>query len=288
MDDLAEQIASAIKQGQLNVDQTAALLRLLFVRQPGHYVSDEPRDEGGRWTEGGGDGGDGGGTHPGEGYSKNAYVDAKGVIHTSNVYDAARALNENCKVELNQPKQVSTLIHELGREAQEMQKLGKKAPVFNLCNVSVAGTNLFCVESKGIPRIQMPQLDDKQTQEFRQYLKEKGYTVTLGEERAANLRATQNELNGAKVAAVMDHLAGKDEHQSKPIIISQDDYILDGHHHWAGKIGLDAADGDLTNDTPMNIARVNVSITKLLELAEEFTGGKGHVGAEATTFGKRL
>ena len=40
---------------------------------------------------------------------------------------------------------------------------GGKAPNFNLCNVSVTGSNLFCAESKGIPRIQMPQLDDKQT-----------------------------------------------------------------------------------------------------------------------------
>lgn len=31
-----------------------------YVRQPGHDVSDEPRDESGRWTEGGGDGGGGG------------------------------------------------------------------------------------------------------------------------------------------------------------------------------------------------------------------------------------
>ena len=38
--------------------------------------------------------------HPGKGYTKNAYVDANGVIHTNNVYDAQRALFEDRKVEL--------------------------------------------------------------------------------------------------------------------------------------------------------------------------------------------
>jgi len=246
------------------------------------FDPNEPRDPHGRWTDGGAATDD----HPGEGYSKDAYVDHKGVIHTNNVKDAARALAENKKVELKQPKQVSTLIKELGKQAQEMKKLGQKAPVYNLCNVSVAGTNLFCVQSKGIPRINMPQMDDEQTKAFRKYLEKKGYKVEKEKEFAANLRATQNELNGAKVAAIMDHLAGADDHQSKRLIVSRDDYILDGHHHWAGKLGLDAADGNLTNDTKLKIARVDIPIIKLLEEAETFTGGKGHKPATEETTSK--
>jgi hypothetical protein len=246
------------------------------------FDPDEPRDPHGRWTDGGNATDD----HPGEGYSKDAYVDAKGVIHTNNVHDAARALAEDRKVELKQPKQVSTLIKELGKQAQEFKKQGKTAPVYNLCNVSVAGTNLFCAQTKGIPRIKMPQMDDEQTKAFRQYLKDKGYKIEKGKEFAANLRATQNEVNGAKVAAIMEKLQEKPEHQSKRLIISRDDYILDGHHHWAGKLGLDAADGDLTNDTKLKIARVDIPIIKLLQEAEKFTGGKGHKPATEETTSK--
>jgi len=246
--------------------------------------------EGGQFTsDGGGGGGDAEREHPGEGYSKDAYVDAHGVIHTSKVADAQRALYEGRKVELTQPKQVSTLIKKLGEEAQRWQKQGQQAPVFNLCDVSVAGTNLFCAETKGIPRAQMPQLTDEQTKEFRKYLERKGYEIKKEREFAANLRATQNELNGAKVAAVMAHLEKEPDNQgAKRLIISKDDYILDGHHHWAGKLGLDAADGNLTNDTKIKIARVNISITKLLEEAEIFTGGKGKKPASETAFGKML
>src|SRR5262245_35474987 len=116
--------------------------------------------EGGQFTSGGGgDGGGGGeekpsGGHPGKGYSKDAKV-INGVIHTSNVYDAARALYEGKKVNLTQKRSVSTLIAHLGRISQRMIASGGKAPTFNLCDVTVEGSNLFCVESKGIPRISM-------------------------------------------------------------------------------------------------------------------------------------
>jgi|SRR5215475_894267 len=226
-----------------------------------------------------GEGGDGdGGKHPGAGYSSHAKLRADGSIYTTDVHDAARALYEGKKVELDQPKKISTLISVLGKEAERWQAQGQKAPLFDLCNVSVAGTNLFCAESKGIPRVKMPQLNAEQTKKFLEYLRGKGYKIDRGKEVAANLRATQNQLDGAKVAINMDKIdseKGKDPR----LVISKDDYILDGHHRWAAKLGVDSRDGNLSNDTKMKISRVNISITKLLEEAEKFTGGKGHVAA---------
>ncbi|HEY2244916.1 MAG TPA: hypothetical protein VGH47_11975, partial [Xanthobacteraceae bacterium] len=236
------------------------------------FDPDEPRDEEGKWTSGGGSD-DGKGEHPGEGYSKHAYVDKHGVIHTSNVYDAQRALFENRKVELKQPKQISTLIKRLGETAAEMAEHGEAAPVFNLCNVSVEGTNLFCSEQKGIPRAEMPVIPAKQTKKFIKYLKEEGYKVEKDNEYAANLRATQSEIDGAKVATQMARIE-KDGFY-KRLVISKDDYILDGHHTWAGALGIDAQDNNLHDDKLIKIARVNISITKLLEEAEKWTKAHG-------------
>jgi hypothetical protein len=247
--------------------------------------SEHPRDDHGRFTDGGG-GDEDGGAHPGKGYSASARVDSKGVIHTTSVYDAQRALHENRKVELDQPEKVSVLLNKLGKAAESMIAKGQKAPTLNLCNVTVEGTSLFCAETKGIPRIEMPQLDDQQTKDFRAYLKEQGYKVKKDEVPASFLHATQNELNGIKVAGIADKLRAKPDHQGKRLIVSKDNYILDGHHHWAAKVGLDSEDGKLTNDTPMRISRVNISITKLLAEAEKFTGGKGKKGAEESTTGK--
>ena len=255
------------------------------LREVVKFDPDEPRDDEGKWTDDGGDGGgDGDREHPGAGYSKAAYV-KDGVIHTSNVHDAARALSENRKVELKQPKQVSTLIHELGKLAKAAERAGKTAPTFNLCNVTVEDTNLFCAESKGIPRVQMPQLTKEQTKEFLKHLEKEGYKVKRGKEDAANLRATQDELNGAKVAATIDKMRKDPDVRRRRMVISSDDYILDGHHHWAADIGIDAADNVLRDDKRVRIARVNIPIIKLLKEAEKFTGGKGHKPAsEAKEF----
>jgi hypothetical protein len=249
------------------------------------YDPDQPRDDHGRWTSDGGGGGGGADEgdgrlpsvdHPGEGYSNSAWEDQHGVIHTDNVYDAARALAEDRKVELDQPRTLSTLIEHLGQVAKNMEIMGEKAPNFNLCNVTVSGTDLFCVESQGIPRIKMPQLDEQQTKDFVNYLKDKGYDVSKGSEFASYLRATQNELNGAKVARNMARIdSGKIDLAETRLIVSRDNYILDGHHRWAADVGIDARDGILDNDKKMNITRVDISIVDLLDEAETFTGGKG-------------
>jgi hypothetical protein len=239
----------------------------------GHDVSDEPRDDSGKWTDGGGDGGDGEGEHPGKGYSKDAYVDSKGVIHTSNVYDAQRALFEDRKDELAQVKQISTLIKRLGETAAEMAEHGETAPTFNLCNVSVKGTNLFCADQIGIPRVEMPVIRAGVTKDFIKYLKKQGYDIEKGNERAANLRATQSEISGVKVAAAVQKI--KDRGFYKRLVISKDDYILDGHHTWAAQLAIDAKAGTLKSDKSVKIARVDISITKLLAEAEKWTGGKG-------------
>lgn len=211
--------------------------------------------------------------HPGPGYSATARV-IDGVIHTSNVYDAQLALSQNRKVDLKQLKQVSTLIKRLGETAAEMAEAGETAPTFNLCNVSVAGTNVFCAGNKGIPRVEMPVIPAKRTKEFIKYLKDRGYKVEKGKEEARNLRATQNEISGAKVAASMARI--KEEGFYKRLVISRDDYIVDGHHTWAGQLGLDAKDGNLEDDDrSVKIARVDIPILKLVEEAEKFTGGKG-------------
>ena len=90
---------------------------------------------------------------------------------------------------------------------------------------------------------------------------------------ADHLRATQDEISGAKVAAAMQRI--RKEGFYKRIIVSRDDYILDGHHTWAGQLGVDAQDNDLRGDKHVKISRVDISITKLLAEAEKWTGGKG-------------
>jgi len=217
--------------------------------------------------------------HPGHGYSKSAVLRPDGSIYTTDVNDAARALFEGKKVELDQPRKVSTLIHRLGYIVANWQKTfkGEKDPKFNLCNVSVSGTNLFCAESKGIPRPQMPQLDSQQQKDFVAQLQNEGFKVSNGQEFANHLRATQNELGGIQTASNLDRLEAQkgDMTGAPPLIVSKDNYILDGHHRWAAKIGYDYSQDKLDDKLKMNIQRVDIDIMTLVAKANAFTGGKG-------------
>jgi hypothetical protein len=213
------------------------------------------------------------GAHPGKGYSKQAKL-VNGVIQTSNVNDAVRALYEGRKVNLDQPRQVSTLLGKLASVAKEMEKLGAKAHNFNLCDVTVTGSNLFCSESKGIPRVKMPQLPDAKA--FQDHLEKTGVKVTNADEFASYLRATQDELNGVKVGGMMKAMR-EGKVKEERMIVSRDNYVVDGHHRWASKVGIDSENNKL-GDIKMPVARVDMDIIPLLEAADKFTGGAGHKG----------
>jgi hypothetical protein len=110
-----------------------------------------------------------------------------------------------------------------------------QAPTYNLCKVSIPGTNLFCSGNKNIPRKKMPQFkgepvegsqayevlqkckqsgeckpDEKEANGepyFRQMLEDKGIKVTDAEVPSENLKATQNELVGDKVLGMESAIA---------------------------------------------------------------------------------
>lgn len=119
-------------------------------------------------------------------------------------------------------------------------------PDYNLCNISVEGTNLFCAEHKGYTRLTMPQLagkpragsraadllkaqneqgrkdwvaaggDPDEFEEevevnladlYREHLATKGVKTTRKRQKASGLKATQQELVGSNVVGMMESMA---------------------------------------------------------------------------------
>jgi hypothetical protein len=199
-------------------------------------------------------------------------------------------------------KMVSTL-EQMVKDG-EIDDSALKNFVFDLCQVTVQGTSAFCLGNKGIPRFMMPQaagqvvpgsaaerLLEKQnaerlakgekisdevegTEEFLAYLLEKG-GITAGEpERVASdkLKATQRDMQGHKVAGMLGaKKAGKYDPSKKPIFVSRDGYVVDGHHRWAATLGADFEDGILGNDHLMNVIVLDAPISQILRLANEWT-----------------
>lgn len=211
-------------------------------------------------------------------------------IKTTSVDEAARLLGEGKKVELNSPREVGTLLDKLAAIVHDATEKGEKAPIYDLCNVSVPHTNLFCADAVVKKRIEMPQLSgiprpgspaDKLPKNkkgevdlsdmFRRQLEMEGHKVTDTTESAAHLKASQHELIGNKVAGMVQSLrVGK--LPPGRIFTSNDNYIVDGHHRWAANVGESLGSN---KDMQMDIARIDMPIIDLLNEANKFTEQMG-------------
>ncbi len=187
-------------------------------------------------------------------------------------------------------EQISTIIDKLAELGNQAKASGEKAPNFNLCQVSIPGTNLYCDGNKGIPREDMPQFKgtpepgsvadklpkdangEADTEEFfKKMLEKQGINVS---EPAAvqpdKLKATQSELVGVKVAGMSKALEENPKHPkiTAPIYVSNDGYVLDGHHRWAAVVAYNASHPD--KQIPMNIRVIDEPIVPLVKRSNKF------------------
>jgi hypothetical protein len=245
------------------------------------YNPNQPRvpagnSGGGRWTSSGSGGQSGKWSEGGTGAKDDP-------LRTGDVEVAARALHEGKHVQLDHERKVSTLVKKLAEQVNAARAAKEDPPNINLCNVSVPGTNLFCAESKGIPRVQMPQLSGVPTPgskadqlpkdaeggvnigpAFVEHLKSKGVDVTTGRVDARFLKASQNELVGAKVAGIAAALE-RGVRMEDPIFVTADDYVVDGHHRWAASVAVELGGTDV--DMNVNVIQSDIITT----LAEAYT-----------------
>jgi hypothetical protein len=184
---------------------------------------------------------------------------------------------------------VSMKIDQLAKAAADAKAAGEKAPNFNLCDITIPGTNLYCKGNKGIPREDMPQfkgyakpgsIADKLPKnsdgevdteaQFKVLLKRNGVAVSEPQEVAADqLKATQTELVGAKVAGMTKALETEPNHPkiTAPIYVSNDGYVLDGHHRWAAVTSSAVASG---KPAMMNVRVIDMPIKDLVKISNDF------------------
>lgn len=210
-------------------------------------------------------------------------------VYVDNVNDALTELAAGKKVVLEQPDQVASLLDEIQQRVLDAKERGETAPDYDLCNVSVRGTNVFCAEHVGIKRIQMPQLsgvprpgswadehlpkndrgEADLSEAFREHMRERGVGMTSETVKASHLKATQMELQGRKVAYLYEaHERG--EYRPASIFISSDNYIVDGHHRWASEVAWDFRDNIVGDDVDMQVERVDLPILEVLAASYQF------------------
>ncbi len=215
-------------------------------------------------------------------------------IRVSNIGRAIELILAGKVVEVSSAKRFNTVLTKLAAMANDAKARGQAAPSYDLCKVTVKGTNLFCAGKlrtaeypDGVPRIQMPQFSGKAVpgsqasklpksdggnvdgaNAFVRYLTTGGIRVENGSIPAARLKASQAELVGANVAGMMTN--PKFDPAKEPIFVSRDNYVIDGHHRWAAVVGRDAADNRL-GQLKMKVIRVDAPISEVLKLANAWT-----------------
>lgn len=220
-------------------------------------------------------------------------IDVKGDLDR-----AVELLADGKHVRLNQPDEVSTLIGKLSKLVADAREAGGKAPSINLCNITVAGTNLFCVGNQGRTRLQMPQVYGQPRPGspaaalpanargmvdgdalFTQALKDAGIKVTRRKRPANRLRSTQTELDGATVARIAGEMesAGR---ENRPSYVTRDGYILDGHHRWAAEVVVDAKDNRL-GDVQTDVNELDMDVGAALDFMRDFADRTGILPASA-------
>jgi hypothetical protein len=221
----------------------------------------------------------------------------------NNLKRAAKLIFEGKHVRLNQPDQVTTLIAIMKKDAAIFHSEGKPIPNFNIADISIKNRNLFAMDNIGIPRVNMPQLagwvdpgspaskrlpegasptdEVDMAPEFIQELQNSGVGVHEETVQASHLRSTQQELDGYKAASIAERMEAGTLSKA-PIFVTRDNYILDGHHRWAGAIVEDAKNNRF-GDLSMQVYKLDIDIGTALTRALDFQHRWGISKAKLST-----
>jgi hypothetical protein len=109
--------------------------------------------------------------------------------------------------------------------------------------------------SLGLSRDEMPQIRSFDVPDFLAFLSHHGVSHHAQQVKATTLKPVQSEINAEKVRT-LDTTAAK-----KPMLVSSDGYIMDGHHRWLRAVW---------DDELLDVIKLSMKIRPLIELAKQY------------------
>jgi predicted ABC-type ATPase len=140
--------------------------------------------------------------------------------------------------------------------------------------------------SLGIDRMNMPQVSgllpdgryapsSEMMPKFLEHLKAKGVSVTHERVPASSLKPTQTTGDMRAVKGIAASLASGDLKDTKPVLVSSDNRVIDGHHQWAAH-ALGTSQGTRTGSAPGEpVIRAGLPAAKLMAEARQFAKDQG-------------
>lgn len=141
------------------------------------------------------------------------------------VKDRVKALAEKGRRILVKPSEVK----------EAMDEFAKREDNPDLTSMHVDGTNLYDEDNLGIPRSKMPQVPSDKKSAFISLMEKRGVKIQRADVDPNSLHPIQAEISATKSAQIMKRLRekGTKTDDSGRIVVSKDNYVIDGHHRWA-------------------------------------------------------
>jgi hypothetical protein len=199
------------------------------------YAEDQPRDAHGRWTNNG----------------------------VSSAKDNYSKLGRGMEVTIN-PSELKPLLQHAARGENGDRDT-------DLTNLHINGVPLFDKPNMGIPRKNMPQVPTNSKTDFLQELDRRGISVERTEVNPLDLNPVQNEIQAEKSGGIMNREEAKNADprlvpDTGRIIVSSDDYVMDGHHRWAAYSAMALENPDVK----IPVVKVDMPATDLLPVMEAY------------------
>ena len=118
-------------------------------------------------------------------------------------------------------------------------------------------TDKLKATSLGIPREDMPQIFSGNVEDFKKFLDSQHIIHHQGMSSAHTLKTAQGEFNVEKVKNLM----GLKDQLKKLIMITKDDYVLDGNHRVAAALVI---------KQPINYLKIEMNFKDLLAKIQEY------------------
>ena len=143
----------------------------------------------------------------------------------------------------------------------------------DVTELKVKGTLLFGGEGLGIARADMPQIPKERRDEFLELLKSKGIDVTKEEVDPRDLKPIQKEISASRAGIMLQDMREAGGPSGRRMV-SKDDFVVDGHHHWAAAVAL-AFERD---GVQFPVFRIDAKHDKVMEIAMQWNEDTGISG----------
>jgi len=122
-------------------------------------------------------------------------------------------------------------------------------------------SNIFIPKGNlNISREKMPQISEEDQEIFFKYLKDHGVKITKTKILAKDLKPTQKTIN---LSAVNKLLKTNSSKLKKPIIVSSDNYVIDGHHRWLAALNKN-------RESKVNVIKSSIPVKQLIKIIKGF------------------